>query len=162
MMSMLQLLTAFFLMTVTAGVLGWRRARDPVILQGERSRSRAVYHGSYTALWCAVPMLVVAFGWLLVEPWVIRPAVLQALTSAGIQQAGNFTFQYLEIRNIAAGVLPGTNASEAILRAVTHYKSISNTASVVFAVLFLVAGGLGFSHGDRRITAVFQDRSRWH
>ena len=160
MMCMLQLLTAFFVMTVTASFLGWRRARDPVILQGERSRSRAVYHGSYTALWCAVPMLVVAFGWLLVEPWVIRPAVLQTLTSAGVQQAGNFAFQYLEIRNIAAGVLPGTNASTAILRAVTHYKSISNMASMVFAVLFLVAGMLGFSYGYRRITAGFPAREQ--
>jgi len=159
-MTIIQLIAVFFVMTASAGMLGWRRAHDPAILQGRRPRSRAVYHGSYTALWCAVPMLVVALGWLLVEPWVIRPAVLQTLASASAQHAGDLAFKYLEIRNIAAGVLPATNASAATLRAVEHYQSISHTAGIVFSVLFLIAGVSGFIRGYRKISVAFPAREQ--
>ena len=159
-MTSLHLLLVFLLLTASAGFLGWRRARAPAFLQGGRPRSRAVYHGSYTALWCAMPMIIVALGWLLVEPWLIRPAVLQALGAGTGQQAGGNAFQYLEIRNIAAGVLPGVNASEAIRFAVAHYKLLSETAGMLFPVLFLVAGGLGFYRGYRRITADFPAREQ--
>ena len=159
-MNALQLVTVFFVMAASAGFLGWRHASAPAFLQQGRSCSRAVYHGSYTLLWCAVPMLVVALGWLLVESWVVRPAVMQTLAASGVQQTANAAFQYLEIRNIAAGVLPDTHASEAILIAVERYKSLSSRASTVFAVFFLVAGVSGFIYSYRRISAKFPAREQ--
>ena len=159
-MTFLQLLFVFILLTITAGFLGWRRATDPVFLQGRRSRSRAVYHGSYTALWCAVPMIVIMLCWLMVEPWFIRPAVLQAFAPAAGEPAVNAMFQYLEIRNIAAGVLPGSNASEMVIQAVESYKSLSQTAGVVLSILFLVAGMLGFYRGYKKLAVDFPAREQ--
>lgn len=155
-----QLVTVFVVMAASAGFLSWRRASSPAFLQQGRSRSRAVYHGSYTVLWCAVPMLIVALGWLLVESWVIRPAVIQTLVAGGVQPTANVAFQYLEIRNIAAGVLPDTHASEAVLIAVERYHSLSSRASKLFAALFLVAGVLGFVYSYRRISATFPAREQ--
>jgi phosphate transport system permease protein len=159
-MTPLQLLLVFMVLSTSAGFLGWRRASDPAFLQGRRPRSRAVYHGSYMTLWCAVPMIIVVLGWLIVEPWIIRPAVLQALGADAGQQAGNAAFQYLEIRNIAAGVLSGANASDAIRLAVAHYKSLSQAASMVFSSLFLMAGVLGLYRGYRRIAVDFPAREQ--
>ena len=159
-MNTFQLVTIFLVMAASAGFLGWRHARSPVFLQSGCSRSRPVYHGSYTLLWCVVPMLVVALGWLLVESWIVRPAVMQTLAESGARQTANAAFQYLEIRNIAAGVLPDTNASEAILIAVEHYKWLSSTASKLFAALFLVAGVSGFIYSYRRISANFPARDQ--
>ena len=105
-------------------------------------------------------MLIVALGWLLVESWVIRPAVIQTLATSGVQPTANVAFQYLEIRNIAAGVLPDTHASEAVLIAVERYKSLSSTASKLFAALFLVAGVSGFVYSYRRISARFPAREQ--
>mgnify|MGYP001814487698 FL=1 len=105
-------------------------------------------------------MLIVALGWLLVESWVIRPAVIQTLAAGGVQPTANVAFQYLEIRNIAAGVLPDTHASEAVLIAVERYKSLSSTASKLFAALFLVAGVSGFVYSYRRISAQFPAREQ--
>jgi len=158
-MTSLQLLFVFLLLTISAAFLGWRRASVPV-MQGKRPRSRAVYHGSYTALWCAMPMIAVALAWLLVEPWIIRPAVLHTLGAAAGQQAGGNAFQYMEIRNIAAGVLSGVNASEATRFAVEYYKSLADSASMIFSALFLVAGGLGFYRGYNRIATDFPAREQ--
>jgi phosphate transport system permease protein len=159
-MTFQQLLLVFLLLTGFAAILGWRRASAPAFLRNGRPRSRAVYHGSYTALWCAMPMITVALGWLLVEPWLIRPAVLHSLGATAGQQAGGNAFQYLEIRNIAAGVLSGVNASETTLLAVAHYQSLSETASMLFSVLFLAAGGSGCYRGYQRITADFPAREQ--
>jgi phosphate transport system permease protein len=159
-MNIYQLLTVFVVLTASAGFFGWRRASSPAFVQQGRSRSRAVYHGSYTVLWSAVPMLIVALGWLLVESWVIRPAVIQTLATGGVQPTANVAFQYLEIRNIAAGVLPDTHASEAVLIAVERYKSLSSTASKLFAALFLVVGVSVFVYSYRRISAQFPAREQ--
>jgi phosphate transport system permease protein len=159
-MTFLQLLLVFIVLPLSAGVLGWRRANDPAFLQGRRPRSRAVYHGSYMALWCALPMLLVALGWLSVEPWFIRPAVLQVLGSVAGQPLDHAAFQYFEIRNIAAGVLSEANASEVIRLAVERYRSLSQSASVVFFVLFLIAGLLGFYRGYQKIAVDFPAREQ--
>jgi len=154
------LLLVFVILTTSAGVLGWRRASATVALQGRRPRSRAVYHGSYTALWCAVPMVIVVLCGLLAEPWVVRPAVLQTLVSADVQTLNNITFQYLEIRNIADGVLPGTNASEATLQAVAQYKSTSRAVDSAVALLFIAAGLAGFYRAYLRVALDFPAREQ--
>ena len=138
--------------------MGWRRASNPVYLQGERPRSRSVYHSSYTALWIGVPMLLVAFLWLMVDPWVIRPNVLKTLQEVTGVTEGNSAFQYLEIRNIADGLLPESFASAAVMSAVEHYRALQQNAQIVFLALFLLAGLLGFYRGYTRIAADFPAR----
>jgi len=105
-------------------------------------------------------MIVIMLCWLMVEPWFIRPAVLQAFAPAAGEPAVNAMFQYLEIRNIAAGMLPGSNASELVIQAVERYKSLSQTAGVVFSILFLVAGMLGFYHGYKKLAVDFPAREQ--
>ena len=105
-------------------------------------------------------MVVIALCWLLVEPWFIRPAVMQMLGTAAGQALANSAFQYLEIRNIAAGALSDSNASAAVLQAVDRYKSLSQTATIVFSIMFLVAGMLGFYQGYRKLAVDFAARER--
>jgi len=111
-------------------------------------------------LWCAMPMIMVVLCWLVVEPWFVRPIVMQTLGSVAGQQAGAPAFQYLEIRNIAAGVLPGTSASDAVMHAVEQYKSLLRTASMAFSVMFLMAGVLGFYRGYKKLTVDFPAREQ--
>ncbi|MGD2056815.1 MAG: phosphate ABC transporter permease family protein, partial [Gammaproteobacteria bacterium] len=72
-MTFLQLSFVFLILVATSWVLGWRRIRIPHLAGAIQPRSRAVYHGAYNALWCGLPMLLVVFAWLAVEPWVIQP-----------------------------------------------------------------------------------------
>ena len=91
------------MLVMMSGVLGWRRIRVPQIAGGPRPRSRAVYHGVYNALWCALPMLAIMLAWLAVEPWIIQPLVLNDLALSGVDPQQVNAFRFLEIRNIAEG-----------------------------------------------------------
>jgi phosphate transport system permease protein len=82
------------------------------------------------------------------------------LGAAAGQQAGGNAFQYMEIRNIAAGALSGVNASEATQFAVEYYKSLADSSSMMLSALFLVAGGLGFYRGYNRIATDFPAREQ--
>ncbi len=159
-MSFSQLSIVFFILVLAAGVLGWRRIRIPQLAHGIRPHSRAVYHGFYNALWVALPMLVVLLAWLAVEPWIIRPAVLDdlAASSAVIEEVS--TFRYDEIRNIAAGVLPSEFADEAVLHAVEHYRSLKWQSGLAMAVLFVAAGLAGLFLGYRRLGIHFPAREK--
>jgi phosphate transport system permease protein len=74
-------------LTGLAFVLGRRRA--VVFASAGRAHSLSGYHGSYVALWCALPALLLFVGWQILEPVAIRgyvlaqlPAELQALPEA--------------------------------------------------------------------------------
>jgi phosphate transport system permease protein len=151
------------LLLVMAGIaamLGWQRAQSPRITEGTKLHSRAVYHGAYTALWCTLPMLVVAAGWLLVDPWVIKPLVLQDLTSSGLLPLENTEFRYLEIRNMAAGVLSMESADFPLVNAVEHYRSMTWKSGIAFFVVFVLTGLLGLVRGYTRINVALPAREK--
>jgi phosphate transport system permease protein len=151
-MTFLQATLLLIVMTGVSAMLGLQRAYSVRLVQGEKLRSRAVYHGAYTALWCIMPMLVVAISWLLVEPWLIKPAVLQNLVETGGQPVGNAAFRYLEIRNMAAGLLPMEQADLALVNAVEHYSDLMGRSRIVFAIIFVFAGLVGLFRGYTKIS----------
>ena len=102
-MNFTQLTMVFFILVLASGLLGWRRIRMPQLADGARPRSRAVYHGLYNALWCALPMLVIGFAWLTVEPVIIQTEVLDKYNANSAVISEHSDFKYIEIRNIAAG-----------------------------------------------------------
>jgi len=117
-MTITQLVFVFFILVLASGVLGWRRIRIPQMAGGIRPRSRAVYHGFYNALWCALPMLVVVFAWLAVEPGIIRPLVLSELAASSALIEDNSAFKYVEIKNVSEGVLPSESVDSSVMQAV--------------------------------------------
>jgi len=159
-MNFLQLTILFCILVATSGVLGWRRVRVPQLAEGIRPRSRAVYHGVYNALWCALPMLVVVLAWLAVEPWIIRPLVLGDLALSGMDPQEITAFRFLEIRNIATGVLPTEFVEQPVLAAVERYRELRQLSAVSLDVLFLCAGLAGLYAGYRRLGHLFPAREK--
>jgi phosphate transport system permease protein len=119
-----------------------------------------VYHGVYNALWCALPMLVVMFAWLAVEPWIIQPLVLNELTLSGVDPREVNAFKFLEIRNIAEGVLPSEFVEQPVLHAVERYRELRQLTAVSMTLLFLAAGLAGLYLGYRRIGHLFPAREK--
>jgi len=159
-MTFLQLSVLFFTLVATSGVLGWRRIRIPHLAGAIRPRSRAVYHGVYNALWCGVPMLLVVLAWLAVEPLLIQPMVLHDLALTDAYAPENSAFKFLEIRNIAAGVLPAEFIEQPMLNAVERYRALKWQSGIALTILFLTAGVSGLYLGYRRISHVFPAREK--
>ena len=159
-MTFSQLTILFCILVATSGMLGWRRIRLPQTAGGPRPRSRAVYHGVYNALWCALPMLVVMLAWLAVEPWIIQPLVLNELTLSGVDPQQVNAFKFLEIKNIADGVLPSEFVEQPVLHAVERYRELRQLSGVSLTLLFLAAGLAGLYMGYRRIGHLFPAREK--
>ncbi|HAJ91380.1 MAG TPA: phosphate ABC transporter permease subunit PstC [Gammaproteobacteria bacterium] len=159
-MTFAQLTIVFLILVLVSGVLGWRRVRIPQLADGIRPRSRAVYHGVYNALWCALPMLVVVLAWLAVEPGIIRPAVLAEFAANSATIEANNAFKYVEIRNIAEGVLPSESADESVLQAVGYYRVLQQQSSIALTILFVTAGLSGLYLGYKRLGHLFPAREK--
>jgi len=159
-MTFTQLALVFLILILASGVLGWRRIRIPQGADGIRPRSRAIYHGFYNALWCALPMLLVVVAWMAVEPGIIRPVVLGelAVNSARFEESG--AFKYVEIKNIAAGVLPSESADESVLQAVEHYRALKRKSGIAMTILLVTAGLSGLYLGYRRLSHLFPAREK--
>ena len=155
-----QLALVFFILVLTSWLLGRRRIRVPQLAGGPRPRSRAVYHGFYNALWCALPMLAVALAWLAVEPWIIRPAVLHALGSSTGLASAEDALRFVEIKNLATGVLSSESVDEPVLQAVDYYKQLSRQSSIALAVLLVSSGLAGLAMGYKRIHHAFPAREK--
>jgi len=159
-MTITQLVFIFFILVLASGVLGWRRIRIPQLAGGVRPRSRAIYHGFYNALWCALPMLLVVLAWVAVEPGIIRPVVLGEFFANSALIEENSSFKYLEIKNIAEGVLPSDTVEESVLKAVEHYRSLQFQSSIALTILFIAAGLSGLYLGYRRLGHLFPAREK--
>ena len=155
-----QLAFVFTVLVLFSWVLGRRRIRVPQMAGGPRPRSRAVYHGFYTALWCGLPMLAVALAWLAVEPWIIRPTVLHALQEITGDVHANEAFRFVEIKNLASGLLPIDSAAEPVRQAVEHYQQLSSKLDIAMAFLLVGAGVGGLLTGYRRINNAFPAREK--
>jgi phosphate transport system permease protein len=105
-------------------------------------------------------MLVVMFAWLAVEPWIIQPLVLNELTLSGVDPREVNAFKFLEIRNIAEGVLPSEFVEQPVLHAVERYRELRQLTAVSMTLLFLAAGLAGLYLGYRRIGHLFPAREK--
>jgi phosphate transport system permease protein len=124
---------------VVAGLSGWLRAKKT-----ENLRSRPIYHGLHHGLWVALPMLLVSSLWLINDSIFIKPAVVSVLMdeSPGLLQKADF--RYLEIKQIAHGLLPDTNLDRVTERAVEQYKSTRSDSNLIITIMLLLAGVTGF------------------
>ena len=150
--SLMILLIALGLPTM-AGLHGWFRTRSVVNL-----RSRPIYHSANHMLWVALPMLAIASLWLVSESLVIKPAVLSELASSGQVIIAEEDFRYLEITQIAEGLLGSQSLDNATLTAVNKYQTVSDDTDTIISLLLIIAGILGFRKVDKQFSPSFPAR----
>jgi len=101
--------------------------------------SRPVYYGSLTALWCAVPALIVFSSWLMFESGIITHLVISQLPDH-IQDlsADRLNLVMNDIRNLVNGNIVSKAAGPAIQSAADHYQQLQSISHASVAVLVLV------------------------
>lgn len=120
------------------------------------------YYGLYTAMWCALPALVVIGLWMAVQPTVIVDLLIQDLPPA-MQELPRPQLELVinDIKNIAAGnnMVSGVD-SAALQKAAAHYKSLQATSAAAMAVVALSLATLGGALAWRRISPRMRARNR--
>lgn len=148
-MSPTHLLILLFMLTAAGYVLGRSRAFFVVSSQGgpKELHSRPTYYGALTALWCAVPALLVFSFWLAFESSIITNIVVAGLPNdIGSLPLDQLNLVVNDIRNLVNGNIVGGEISPAIQGAADHYESLKATSHGALTVLILgmaIAGILG-------------------
>ncbi|MDH5611523.1 MAG: phosphate ABC transporter permease subunit PstC [Gammaproteobacteria bacterium] len=144
MSSLLTVMIALSLIFLS-GFRGWYRAKKEVDLH-----SRPFYHGVNHGLWVALPMLAVASLWLISESLIIKPSVLSVLTKDNQELLAQPEFRYLEITQMAEGLLDGKVVDAATTKALERYISVKKNTDVTILILFVASGLIGFRGVSRR------------
>lgn len=126
-------------LTGVAYFLGVRRSFQLAGSKGVRSlESLPSYYGLLTAVWCAVPALLVLMVWISAQDSVITQLVIQELPSQyhHLSEA-QLTLVINDIKNYAASGNGFNATSPAIAAAAEHYLSLRHTAMAALSVVVL-------------------------
>jgi len=152
---------AFLCLISFSFFLGRSRA---VAVSGGHTRhlhSRVGHYGTFVALWCALPCLVLVTVWSLVEPYVAQQAAISSLPER-LQQlpANELSLIINEINNVAYGVVDSANADESVRQAAERYNSTRGISSAAMMVLALVVAIAGLYYGRRLISPELRARNQ--
>jgi phosphate transport system permease protein len=154
MSSLITLLVAIGL-TSLSGFRGWYRANLETNL-----RSRPVYHGLNHGLWVALPMLAVSCLWLVSDSLIIKPSVLSVLTENSQQLLAEADFRYMEITQIANGLLSDRGVDATTIKAIEFYRATKQSTDIGIFMLLIFAGLMGFRSINRRYCATAPAREQ--
>jgi phosphate transport system permease protein len=144
----LTFLAALLALSSLAYALGRRRA---LVLAGGTPRilhSRPRYYGALTALWCAIPAVLVLVLWKALESTVLTglvvgglPQEMQALPPERLGLLIN------DIRNLVGGNIVGGEVNATMRAAADHYAELQrvSTAALGVMMLLLAAAGVGLT-----------------
>jgi phosphate transport system permease protein len=150
-------------LTSAAYYLGRRRA-VAVVGGAQRTRelhSRPTYYGTYTALWCALPALLVLGAWLALESSVVSQLVVAGLPeeirSLPPERLG---LVLNDVRNLVQGNIVSGQVDGAMQAAADHYLSLMQTSHAALGVVMLVLATAGVGFSWRSIVPSMRARNR--
>tara|TARA_R110002072_G_scaffold132966_1_gene273370 strand:+ start:1510 stop:2892 length:1383 start_codon:yes stop_codon:yes gene_type:complete len=137
----------FLLLTILAlTVFGYYfgRARASALVSGnlQQLHSRPNYYGAYTALWCAIPAILIAVVWLSFQPSIVQNLVVgslpEAMQSLPPDRLGLIVS---DIFNLADGNIVSRQADPAMIAAaeqLNNFRGIGNSALFVVALVVAI------------------------
>lgn len=124
--------------------IGYHLGRKRAFSLAEKSggvkflHSRPVYYGLLTAMWCAIPAMLIFFIWLAFEPYIITnllvtdlPEEIRTLPESRLNLVIN------DIKNLVSGNIVSGEIKPEIQKAAEHYKNLQNTSNGALAVLII-------------------------
>jgi len=149
-------------LTLVAYTVGKHRAL--AVVGGSRGirnlHSLPSYYGALTALWCAVPSLIVFALWVAFQDRIITalvvshlPQSLRSLTPSELGLALN------DVRNVVAGNVPFDAARPEIQAAATEYQSLRETSRLALAGLVVALCVVGIVVVRAKISASLRARN---
>ncbi|AMX03892.1 phosphate ABC transporter permease subunit PstC [Microbulbifer thermotolerans] len=100
------------------------------------------YYGSYTALWCGLPALLLLGTWLIFDDAIIRALVMDRIADKPDTIAGQ-NLLYAQIQNLASGRLIGDAAPQLQEAALQLNRLRTGSRNLQAALSLILAVGLG-------------------
>ncbi|MCY4349852.1 MAG: phosphate ABC transporter permease subunit PstC [Thiotrichales bacterium] len=143
--------------------LGRRRAFAVSVAAGgtKNLHSLPSYYGSLTALWCALPAIIVFGLWVSFESSIVESLVIAGLpaeTRALSPERLNLVVN--DIRNLAQGNIVSGAVVPEMRAAADHYLELKRTAAVASAVVVLCVAIAGASLAWRRVSPSLRARNQ--
>ena len=147
-MSVFILIFAVLALAVVAYFIGKGRAMSTTGGHAKELHSRPGYYGTYTALWSAVPALLLMGIWVAASPSVIEGKVVDSLP-AEIQAlpVNELGLVLNDIRNYATGNAVAKEADDTVIQAAEYFNSLNASSANILTGLALVIAlaGIGIS-----------------
>jgi phosphate transport system permease protein len=135
------LLVALALLSVGAFWIG--KTRSLALVGGSRGvrnlHSLPAHYGLMTAMWCALPALLVIGLWLAFQDAIILRLITDHLP-AGVRglPANELSLVLNDVRNLVGGNVPSANVSEPVRAAANEYLQLRGISRMALTVLILV------------------------
>src|SRR5690606_952230 len=161
-MSISSVLAALLALTSAAYIAGRRRAVAGSATAPARSfHSLPGYYGGYVALWCLLPALALLAIWLVVEPIVLRAAVIDSLPAElAAPPEDQLGLLYNDVRNLVDDDFLFGTPDPAVQAAAERYESVRRTSRHLLLGTLLVVGLASLTFAFRRVRPEMRARIR--
>ncbi len=136
----------FMVLMLLSGAAFWVGRRRAFAVAGSRAgliemHSRPVYYGLLTALWCAVPALLIFSTWTIFESTIITQLVINALPDeVRSLPPDRLNLVVNDIKNLVSGNVVATKIDQTMQAAAAHYRHLQTLSNTALAVVVLTAG----------------------
>jgi phosphate transport system permease protein len=156
------LLIAIAGLAIFSYYLGRRRAIAVAVGTSPRAfHSLPGYHGGYVALWCVLPVLALLAVWVILEPFLLRSAVIDALPpEVRALPAEQLGLVYNDIRNVVEGNITSSDPDPAITAAARRYAELQTTSRNFLTAAAFVCAAVALGWAFRRVRPQFRARNR--
>jgi phosphate transport system permease protein len=118
------------------------------------------YYGYYVALWCGVPALILAAGWMIFSPLILKALVMDALPPDALAlPPARLSLLMNEVRQMAASGDYRFASDEVARTAAERYHTLGSISFAAMTVAALSAALLGAWWGLRRVSPRLRARN---
>ncbi len=155
------LLVTLLLLSTGAYYLGRNRAFAVSGGQIRNLHSLPSFYGSYTALWCMLPALVVFAIWVAFQQNIIIDMVVAAMPpELRNLPPDRLTLVVNDLKNLIGGNFESSAPDPAMLAAADHYRSLRTIGNAALWVVVLTLASLGMAYAWRNIAPKLRARNR--
>ena len=155
------LLIALTLLSIGAFWIG--KSRSLALVGGSRGvrhlHSLPSHYGLMTALWCALPCLIVLALWLALQDRILSSLVTAGLGSAAPTDPAQLGLLMNDVRNALAGSVSLESLEPQAREAAVHYQRLAATSRLALAGVVLVLGALAIVATRSRISPQLRARN---
>lgn len=124
-----------------------------------RLHSLPSYYGLLTALWCALPCLLVLVIWIGFQERVITGLVTSGLGPEALRDHASLGLLMNDVRNTVGGAVPADQVPQVVRDAAERYAGLRHISRLALTGLILVLGAVGLFWVRSRITPDMRARN---